>query len=73
MLLREAGEHDAREVVARIIDAVESNIDPLVRTLNASFGIATSSCRQEPEELLRIADEAMYQAKRSGTKIEVAA
>ena len=58
---------------ARIIDAIESNIDPLVRTLNASFGIATSNCRQEPEELLRIADEAMYQAKRSGTRIEVAA
>jgi diguanylate cyclase (GGDEF)-like protein len=73
LLLREAGEQDARDVVARIIDAMESNIDPLVRTLNASFGIATSSCRQEPEELLRIADEAMYQAKRSGTKIEVAA
>ncbi|HEY6836034.1 MAG TPA: diguanylate cyclase [Gaiellaceae bacterium] len=73
LLLTEAGERDAREVVARIIAAVESNIDPLVRTLSASFGIATSSCRQEPEELLRIADEAMYQAKRSGTRIEVAA
>jgi len=73
LLLRHAGEQDAREVVARVIDAMESNIDPLVRTLNASFGIATSSSRQEPEELLRIADEAMYQAKRSGTKIEVAA
>jgi len=73
LLLIEAGEPEAREVVARIIDAVESNIDPLVRTLNASFGIATSSSRQEPEELLRIADEAMYQAKRSGTRIEVAA
>jgi diguanylate cyclase (GGDEF)-like protein len=73
LLLRQAGEQDAREVVARIIAAMESNIDPLVRTLNASFGIATSSCREEPEELLRIADEAMYQAKRSGTKIEVAA
>lgn len=73
LLLREAGEQDARDVVARIIDAMESNIDPLVRALNGSFGIATSSCRQEPEELLRIADEAMYQAKRSGTKIEVAA
>jgi diguanylate cyclase (GGDEF)-like protein len=73
LLLRHAGEQDAREVVARVIDATESNIDPLVRTLNASFGIATSSSRQEPEELLRIADEAMYQAKRSGTKIEVAA
>ena len=73
LLLRQAGEQDAREVVARVIDGMESNIDPLVRTLNASFGIATSSRREEPEELLRIADEAMYQAKRSGTKIEVAA
>ena len=74
LLLRAAGEQDAREVVARIIAALESNIDPLVRTLTASFGIATSnSARQEPEELLRIADEAMYQAKRSGTRIEVAA
>jgi diguanylate cyclase (GGDEF)-like protein len=73
LLLREAGEQDAREVVDRIIAAVESNIDPLVRTLSASFGVATSSRRQEPEELLRIADEAMYQAKRSGTRIEVAA
>jgi diguanylate cyclase (GGDEF)-like protein len=73
VLLRDAGEAEAREVVARIIDAMESNIDPLVRTLNASFGIATSNLRQEPEELLRIADEAMYQAKRSGTRIEVAA
>ncbi len=73
LLLRQAGESDAREVVARIIDAVESNIDPLVRILTASFGIATSGHRQELEELLRIADEAMYQAKRSGTRIEVAA
>ena len=48
--------------------------DGKLRTrLLTALGIATSSCRQEPEELLRIADEAMYQAKRSGTKIEVAA
>ena len=73
LLLDGAGEQDAREVVARISEAIETNIDPLVRTLTASFGIATSSCRQEPEELLRTADEAMYQAKRSGTQIEVAA
>ncbi|HVD12591.1 MAG TPA: diguanylate cyclase [Gaiellaceae bacterium] len=73
LLLCGATEEDAREVVARIIDAVEANIDPLVRTLNASFGVATSKTREEPHELLRIADEAMYQAKRSGTRIEVAA
>ncbi|MFL5920502.1 MAG: diguanylate cyclase domain-containing protein [Gaiellaceae bacterium] len=73
LLLRGAGEHEAREVVARIVAAVESNIDPLVRTLSASFGIAPSEGAQEPEELLRIADEAMYEAKRSGTRVEVAA
>jgi diguanylate cyclase (GGDEF)-like protein len=73
LLLCGATETEAREVVARIVAAIEANIDPLVRTLNASFGVATSRTREEPEELLRIADEAMYQAKRSGTRIEVAA
>jgi diguanylate cyclase (GGDEF)-like protein len=73
LLLCGATEKEAREVVARILTAIEANIDPLVRTLNASFGVATSKTREEPEELLRIADEAMYQAKRSGTRIEVAA
>jgi diguanylate cyclase (GGDEF)-like protein len=73
LLLRDAGEHEAREVVARVVAAIESNIDPLVRTLTASFGIAPSARAEEPEELLRIADEAMYEAKRSGTRVEVAA
>lgn len=73
LLLCGATETEARDVVARIVAAVEANIDPLVRTLNASFGVATSKTREEPHELLRIADEAMYQAKRSGTRIEVAA
>jgi len=59
--------------VARIVAAVEANIDPLVRTLSASFGVATSAGRDEPQHLLRVADEAMYQAKRSGTRVEVAA
>jgi diguanylate cyclase (GGDEF)-like protein len=73
LLLCGADERQARDVAMRIAAAIESNIDPLVRTLSASFGIATSSGREEPGELLRIADEAMYQAKRSGTRIEVAA
>jgi diguanylate cyclase (GGDEF)-like protein len=73
LLLRGATEKEAREVVARILDAVGANIDPLVRTLEASFGVATSKTREEPEKLLRVADEAMYQAKRTGTRIEVAA
>jgi diguanylate cyclase (GGDEF)-like protein len=73
LLLYGAGAQDARDVVARIVAAVEANIDPLVRTLSASFGVATSLGEDEPQELLRVADEAMYQAKRSGTRIEVAA
>jgi diguanylate cyclase (GGDEF)-like protein len=73
LLLRGAGELEAREVVARIVGAVEANFDPLVRTLSASFGIAPSAGGPEPEELLRIADEAMYEAKRSGTRVAVAA
>jgi len=73
LLLQGAGEQEARDVVARIVAALESNIDPLVRTLTASFGIAPSAGGQEPEELLRIADEAMYEAKRSGTQVSVAA
>jgi len=73
LLLYGAGTQDAREIVARIVAAVEANIDPLVRTLSASFGVATSCGRDEPQHLLRVADEAMYQAKRSGTRIEVAA
>jgi diguanylate cyclase (GGDEF)-like protein len=73
LLLRGAGELEAREVVARIVAAVEANIDPLVRTLSASFGIAPSAAAREPEELLRVADEAMYEAKRSGTRVAVAA
>src|SRR5919197_356735 len=73
LLLHGAGAQEARDVVARIVAAIEANIDPLVRTLTASFGVATSRGRDEPHELLRVADEAMYQAKRTGTRIEVAA
>ena len=73
LLLHGAGEQEAREVVGRIVNAVEANIDPLVRTLTASFGIAPRRAREHPQELLRVADEAMYAAKRSGTRIEVAA
>jgi diguanylate cyclase (GGDEF)-like protein len=73
LLLHDAGEREAREVVARIVEAMAANIDPLVRTLTASFGVAPSDRRESPQELLRVADEAMYAAKRAGTRIEVAA
>jgi diguanylate cyclase (GGDEF)-like protein len=73
LLLRDSTEEDARQIVARVVTALEASIDPLLRRLRASFGIVTSGSAVEPEGLLQIADEAMYQAKRSGTGVEVAA
>jgi len=73
LLLRDSTEEDARQIVTRVVAALEASIDPLLRRLRASFGIVTSGSAVEPEALLQIADEAMYQAKRSGTGVEVAA
>jgi diguanylate cyclase (GGDEF)-like protein len=72
LLLPNAGEREAREVVDRIISTFETNIDPFLRTLTASFGIAGGGFEQDPDQLLRIADEAMYEAKRAGSRIEAA-
>jgi diguanylate cyclase (GGDEF)-like protein len=66
LLLAEASEGDAREVVARVVG--ESG------TLCASFGVA--SCpdhADEPQALFRLADAALYEAKRAGTGVEFAA
>ena len=40
---------------------------------NAGAVFATSTSGKQPDELLKIADEAMYLAKRTGTGVEVAA
>lgn len=73
LLLRDSPEDEARQTVTRVVTALEASIDPLLRRLRASFGIATTTAGLQPEDLLRVADEAMYQAKRSGTGVEVAA
>jgi hypothetical protein len=72
LLLRHADESEAREVVARIIDAVESNIDPLVRMLKASFGIATSGGRRNPKSCSEPLTRRCTRQE-IGTRIEVAA
>lgn len=73
LLLGDAGEEDARELIGHVRTALHDNIDPLLRSLSASFGIATNRAGRKADELLQVADEAMYAAKRTGTGIEVAA
>ena len=73
LLLADAGEQEARDLIGRVRVALEGNIDPLLRSLIASFGIATNSSGRSAHDLLQVADEAMYAAKRTGTGIEVAA
>ena len=72
LLLPDGGEREAKIVVERIVGTFATNIDPFLRSLTASFGFAAGRFDQEPDELLRIADEAMYEAKRGGRRIEVA-
>ena len=72
LLLPGGGVHEAREVVSRVANTFETNIDPFLRSLTASFGVVGGRADQDPDELLRIADEAMYEAKRAGSRVEVA-
>jgi len=63
LILAEASEDDAREVVSRIHGEVDG--------LRASFGVA--SCPEhavEAQALFRLADEALYEAKRTGSGLQ---
>ncbi len=77
LVLRGCSEQDARAVVERALAAwdEERKDDPAAASVEASFGIALSLAGASPavEHLLRRADEAMYEAKRSHTRLEVAA
>jgi diguanylate cyclase (GGDEF)-like protein len=66
LLIAEASEDDAREVVERINGAVDG--------MKASFGVA--SCpghAQDAQTLFRLADDALYEAKRNGSGLQFVA
>jgi diguanylate cyclase (GGDEF)-like protein len=71
MLLPAAG-READELVGQLIASFAQHLDPHVRKLSASFGVAAGRATEEPDELLRIADEAMYAAKRAARRMEIA-
>jgi diguanylate cyclase (GGDEF)-like protein len=71
LILVEAGEREASNVVARIGDGIAA-IDAGDGALRASFGIALGTEAPDPERLLRAADAAMYEAKRAGDGVRFA-
>jgi len=77
ILLAEATEEDARQVVARVEQAFEklaAGGEPWAADLSASFGCA--ACPEDAidaQTLFRLADEALYDAKRNGTVLRFVA
>jgi diguanylate cyclase (GGDEF)-like protein len=66
LLLPEASVDNAREVVRRVSQKVEG--------IRASFGVATCpENAREPQTLFRLADEALYEAKRNGSGLQFVA
>lgn len=72
MILVEATPDDVREVVDRVQAGMREHSDPRLAGLRASFGVAQPRDGTTPEELLRAADEAMYQAKRAADGLRFA-
>ena len=77
LLISEASEDDTRQVVARV-EAMLQNLaaggQSWAADLSASFGCAACpEVTQDAQTLFRLADEALYDAKRSGTVLRFVA
>jgi diguanylate cyclase (GGDEF)-like protein len=77
LLISEATEEDTRQVVARIealLEKLAAGGQPWAADLSASFGSAACpEVAQDSQTLFRLADEALYDAKRSGTVLRFVA
>jgi diguanylate cyclase (GGDEF)-like protein len=74
LLLAEATEEDARNVVRRVATLLELSDDQRLRSLRASFGVASAPDHAtDAHTLFRLADEALYGAKRSGGGVQFVA
>lgn len=68
VILENTGTHDARATAERILEGISAGttIDGRDIRPTVSIGIATSDDGSSPEQLIRGADLAMYEAKRAG-------
>jgi diguanylate cyclase (GGDEF)-like protein len=73
--LQEASDDDAAEVIARVASLLaDAGEDERLAGLRASFGVAACPAHaRESQGLFRLADEALYRAKRSGAGSQFAA
>jgi len=77
VLVSEATEEDARRVVARVgtlLEQLAAGAQPWASVLRASFGCAACpGDAGDAQTLFRLADEALYDAKRNGTVLRFVA